>query len=108
MVKGNTIKDSFIARWAVLLLDSAVLFFNYYFYNALFPLKDLMQTPEFFFTDYGLFISAYSVPLVFLLMAVLGGGILDKIGMGITGFSFITPIKLRIQIKDRRVMDLNY
>ncbi|MDY6802062.1 MAG: MFS transporter [Bacteroidota bacterium] len=90
MGKGKTIKDSFIARWAVLLLASAVMFFNYYFYDALSPLKDLMQTNlGFSSTDYGLFISAYSVPNVFLLMAVLGGIILDKIGIRITGFSFV-------------------
>lgn len=90
MGKNKTIKDSVIARWSVLLLASAVMFFNYYFYDALSPLKDLMQTNlGFSSTDYGLFMSAYSVPNVFLLMAVLGGIILDKIGIRITGFSFV-------------------
>lgn len=90
MVKGKTIRDSAIARWSVLFLASAVMFFNYYFYDALSPLKDLMQINlGFSSTDYGLFISAYSVPNVFLLMAVLGGIILDKIGIRITGFSFV-------------------
>lgn len=90
MIKGKTIKDSPFARWMVLFLASAVMFFNYYFYDALSPLKDLMQTNlGFSSTDYGLFISAYSVPNVFLLMAVLGGIILDKIGIRITGFSFV-------------------
>jgi hypothetical protein len=86
MGTGKTIKDSFIARWAVLLLASAVMFFNYYFYDALSPLKDLMQINlGFSSTDYGLFISAYSVSSVFLLIAVLGGIILDKI-VRIKGF----------------------
>lgn len=90
MVNKKTIKDSVIARWSVLLLASAVMFFNYYFYDALSPLKDLMQTNlGFSSTDYGIFVSAYSVPNVFLLMAVLGGIILDKIGIRITGFSFV-------------------
>jgi MFS family permease len=66
------------------------MFFNYYFYDALSPLKDLMQTNlGFSSTDYGLFMSAYSVPNVFLLMAVLGGIILDKIGIRKTGSLFI-------------------
>ncbi|MGC9375186.1 MAG: MFS transporter [Bacteroidales bacterium] len=95
MGKNKTIKDSFIARWTVLLLASAVMFFNYYFYDALSPLKDLMQINlGFSSTDYGLFISAYSVPNVFLLMAVLGGIILDKIGIRITGFSFVLLMSL--------------
>jgi len=86
----KTIKDSPFARWLVLLLTSAVMFFNYYFYDALSPLKDLMQENlGFSSSDYGTFMSAYSVPNVFLAMAVLGGIILDKIGIRITGFAFI-------------------
>ena len=86
----KTIKDSPLARWLVLLLTSAVMFFNYYFYDALSPLKDLMQENlGFSSSDYGTFMSAYSVPNVFLAMAVLGGIILDKIGIRITGFAFI-------------------
>ena len=84
-----TIRDSAVARWGVLVLVSSVLFMNYYFYDALSPLKDLMQS-ELGFTsaDYGFFNSAYSIPNVFLLMAVIGGIICDKLGIRITGFSF--------------------
>src|SRR6056297_1098497 len=86
----KTLKDSPFARWLVLLLTSAVMFFNYYFYDALSPLKDLMQENlGFSSSDYGTFISAYSVPNVFLAMAVLGGIILDKLGIRITGTTFI-------------------
>jgi len=86
----KTLKDSPFARWLVLLLTSAVMFFNYYFYDALSPLKDLMQENlGFSSSDYGTFMSAYSVPNVFLAMAVLGGIILDRIGIRITGFVFI-------------------
>ena len=89
MVK-RTLKDSVFMRWLVLVLTSAVMFFNYYFYDALSPLKDLMQENlGFSSSDYGTFMSAYSVPNVFLLMAVLGGIILDRIGIRITGFVFI-------------------
>ena len=77
-------------RWLVLVLTSAVMFFNYYFYDALSPLKDLMQENlGFSSSEYGTFMSAYSVPNIFLLMAVLGGIILDRIGIRITGFVFI-------------------
>ncbi len=86
----RTIKDSAIVRWLVLILTSAIMFFNYYFYDALSPLKDLMQENlGFTSSEYGTFMSAYSFPNVFLAMAVLGGIILDKIGIRITGFVFI-------------------
>ncbi len=86
----KTLKDSALIRWLVLLVSSAIMFFNYYFYDALSPLKDLMQDNlGFTSSEYGTFMSAYSFPNVFLAMAVLGGIILDKIGIRITGFVFI-------------------
>ncbi len=82
--------DSAATRWGIMLLVSFTMATNYYFYDALSPLKDLMHLKlGFSSTDYGIFISAYSVPNVFLLMAVIGGIILDKIGIRITGFTFI-------------------
>ncbi|MFO8128610.1 MAG: MFS transporter [Bacteroidales bacterium] len=87
----KTLRDYPFVRWLVLVLSSMVMFMNYYFYDALSPLKDLMQTQlGFDSSDYGLFVSAYSVPNVFLAMAVLGGIILDRIGIRITGTLFIS------------------
>ncbi|MDA3866922.1 MAG: MFS transporter [Salinivirgaceae bacterium] len=86
----KTMRDNPAMRWGVLILTSMVMFFNYYFYDALSPLKDLMQTNlGFSSTDYGLFMSAYSVPNVFLAMAVVGGIILDKLGVRLTGSMFV-------------------
>ena len=77
-------------RWGILILVGFILSVNYYFYAAFSTLKDLM-TKEFGFTntDYGLFVSFYSIPNTFLLMAVVGGIILDKLGIRRTGFMFI-------------------
>ena len=71
------------------MLTGIVLASNYYFYDAFSTLKELLKL-EFGFsnTDYGLFVSFYSVPNTFLLMAVLGGIILDKLGIRLTGFMF--------------------
>lgn len=82
--------DSPAVRWGVLILVGFILSVNYYFYDAFSTLKDLM-TIEFGFTntDYGLFVSFYSIPNTFLLMAVIGGIILDKIGIRRTGFIFV-------------------
>ena len=77
-------------RWGILILVGFILSVNYYFYDAFSTLKDLM-TREFGFTntDYGLFVSFYSIPNTFLLMAVIGGIILDKLGIRRTGFMFV-------------------
>ncbi len=77
-------------RWGILILVGFILSVNYYFYDAFSTLKDLM-TREFGFTntDYGLFVSFYSIPNTFLLMAVIGGIILDKLGIRRTGFIFV-------------------
>jgi len=82
--------DSPAMRWSILILVGFILSVNYYFYDAFSTLKDLM-TIEFGFTntDYGLFVSFYSIPNTFLLMAVIGGIILDKIGIRRTGFIFV-------------------
>ena len=86
----RVLNDSPVARWGILLLVGFILAANYYFYDAFSTLKDLL-TREFNFTNtqYGLFVSFYSVPNTFLLMAVIGGMILDKLGIRRTGFMFI-------------------
>ncbi len=86
----KAMNDSAVVRWLILILVGLILSVNYYFYDAFSTLKDLM-TKEFGFTntDYGLFVSFYSIPNTFLLMAVIGGIILDKFGIRRTGFMFI-------------------
>ncbi len=77
-------------RWFVLILVSLTMATNYYFYDALNPLKQHMgEILGFSSTDFGLFMSAYSIPNVFLLMAVLGGMIADRLGIRITGSTFV-------------------
>ncbi len=76
-------------RWVILFIVSLVMAANYYFYDALSPLQNLLREHlGFSNTAYGFLISAYSIPNVFLLMAVIGGIILDKIGIRITGLIF--------------------
>ena len=86
----RALNESAALRWGVLILVGFILFTNYYFYDAFSTLKDLLKA-EFGFTntDYGLFVSFYSIPNTFLLMAVIGGIILDKVGIRRTGFTFI-------------------
>lgn len=86
----KAINNSPVARWGILVLVGFILSVNYYFYDAFSTLKDLLMT-EFGFTntDYGLFVAFYSIPNTFLLMAIVGGVILDKFGIRRTGFMFI-------------------
>ena len=87
---NKALNESAALRWGILVLVGFILSVNYYFYDAFSTLKDLM-TKEFNFsnTDYGLFVSFYSIPNTFLLMAVVGGVVLDKLGIRRTGFIFI-------------------
>ncbi|MDZ7741441.1 MAG: MFS transporter [Bacteroidota bacterium] len=86
----RSMKDSAATRWAILFLIAFVQAANYYFYDAISPLKRLLEE-NFNITssDYGMFVAAYSIPNTFLLMAVLGGIILDKLGIRRTGFLFV-------------------
>jgi MFS family permease len=87
---AQSLRENKALRWGVLLLISCVMAANYYFYDALSPLKQKMgEMLGFSSADYGFFIAAYSFPNVFLLMAVLGGMIADKFGIRITGLFFV-------------------
>ncbi len=86
----RAMNESPTLRWAMLILVSLAMFANYYFYDALSPLKEALQTRlGWSSTNYGFFMSAYSIPNVFFAMAVIGGIILDKLGIRLTGFMFI-------------------
>ena len=90
-----SLRDSAVTRWAMLLTVGFVLSANYYFYDALSPLKATLTSElGFTSTDFGLFVSVYSVPNVFFLMAVMGGIILDKLGIRRTGFLFVALMAL--------------
>lgn len=88
--KMRNMLESPFARWGILLLVGFILSVNYYFYDAFSSLKPML-TKEFSLTNtqYGLFVSFYSIPNTFLLMAVLGGMILDRLGIRRTGFMFV-------------------
>jgi MFS family permease len=62
---------------------------NYFFYDALSPLKEKLQINLGFTNQqYGFLQSAYSISNVFLFMAVIGGILLDKMGIRFTGIGF--------------------
>jgi MFS family permease len=86
---NKSLSDIKSLRWIVMIIVSIVMAVNYYFYDTLSPLQTLLREHlGFSNTAYGFIVSAYSIPNVFLAMAVIGGIILDKIGIRITGFIF--------------------
>ncbi|MCT4644155.1 MAG: MFS transporter [Carboxylicivirga sp.] len=87
---AQNLLESKYGRWGILVLVGFILSVNYYFYDAFSTLKsDLQNVFNFSNTDYGLFSSFYSIPNTFLAMAVIGGIVLDKLGIRRTGFMFI-------------------
>lgn len=85
----KSLKERTYVRWGVLLVISLIMAANYYFYDALSPLKDQMQTRLGFSNQqYGFLQSTYSISNVFLFMAVIGGILLDKWGIRFTGIGF--------------------
>ncbi len=85
----RTLRDKPLTRWAIMLLVSFLMAANYFFYDVLSPLKSIMQDHlNISGEDYGLIVGFYAFPNTFLLMAILGGIILDKLGIRPTGFLF--------------------
>lgn len=87
---SKRLSDSKFVRWGILFLVGFILSVNYYFYDAFSSLKSLL-TSELGFTNthFGLFVSFYSIPNTFLFMAVIGGIVLDRLGIRRTGFMFV-------------------
>ncbi len=66
-------------RWLVLVLVSVAMFGNYYIYDAISPLADVLKLQlGFSDSDIGLLQAIYSIPNI--VMVLLGGIIIDRIG----------------------------
>ncbi len=74
-------------RWVVLIFVSLAMFGNYYVYDALSPVADLLSK-QLGFTDsnIGLLQGIYSVPNIFTV--VIGGMVIDRIGVKKSTFIF--------------------
>ncbi|MFA6468195.1 MAG: MFS transporter [Bacteroidota bacterium] len=74
-------------RWLVLVMISLAMFGNYYIYDAISPLADvLVQQLHFTDSDIGLLQGIYSVPNIF--MVLIGGFIIDRLGTKKSTFIF--------------------
>lgn len=74
-------------RWTILVVISFAMFGNYYIYDSISPLADLLvKQLNFSDSDIGLLQGIYSVPNI--IMVLIGGIIIDKIGTRISTFIF--------------------
>ncbi|HPT14305.1 MAG TPA: MFS transporter [Bacteroidales bacterium] len=82
----KTLRDSKTARWTALGVVAFTMLCGYYLADVMAPLKPLLESQKgWSSTEYGFFTSAYGWFNVFLLMLILGGIILDKMGVRFTG-----------------------
>ncbi|MEI6575049.1 MAG: MFS transporter [Bacteroidota bacterium] len=82
----RTLRDSKAARWTALLIVAFTMFAGYYLADVMAPLKGLLENElHWNSTEYGFFTSAYGWFNVFLFFLIIGGIILDKMGVRFTG-----------------------
>lgn len=76
-------------RWIVLAIMSLICFAQYYIYDSITPLGTLIKSElGFSGSDYGLLFSFYSVANVFFFMLLLGGVLVDKLGLKFSGILY--------------------
>jgi MFS family permease len=82
----KSLRESKAARWTALAVVAFTMLCGYYLTDIMAPLKGLLEGQlQWSSTEYGFFTSAYGWFNVFLLMLIIGGIILDKMGVRFTG-----------------------
>jgi len=82
----QSLRDSKAARWSALGIISITMFAGYMLTDIMSPLKPMLESQfAWTSTDYGIFTSAYGWLNVFFVLLIIGGIILDKMGVRFTG-----------------------
>ena len=101
------LSDSKIARWSVLALAAFTMLCGYFLTDVMAPLKPMLEEQlAWSSTEYGFFTSAYGWFNVFLFMLIIGGIILDKMGVRFTGVSSCILMIIGCSIKYYAISDL--
>jgi MFS family permease len=96
----KTLRDSKTARWAALAVVAFTMLCGYYLTDVMAPLKGLLEGQlHWNSSEFGFFTSAYGWFNVFLLMLIVGGIILDKMGVRFTGLMAASIMVLGTGIK---------
>jgi len=84
----QSLRESATARWTALAIVSLTMLFGYFMADVMAPLKPMLESQiHWTSSEYGFFTSAYGWFNVFLLMLIIGGIILDKMGIRFTGIT---------------------
>jgi MFS family permease len=82
----QTLRDSKTARWTALAIVAFTMLCGYYLTDVMAPLKGMLEEQlKWSSSQYGFFTSAYGWFNVFLFFLIIGGIILDKMGVRFTG-----------------------
>ena len=96
----KTLRDSAPARWTALFIVAFTMLCGYFLTDIMSPLKGLLEGQiGWTSSDYGTFTSSYGWFNVFLFMLIIGGIILDKLGVRITGLSAAIVMVIGTAIK---------
>lgn len=96
----KSLRDSKTARWFALGVVAFTMLCGYYLSDVMAPLKGLLEDQlSWNSSDYGFFTSAYGWFNVFLFMLIIGGIILDKMGLRFTGLMATIIMVVGIAIK---------
>ena len=80
MLQNDLVPPPTFYRWAVLVVISLAMFGNYYVYDAISPIADLLKSQlGFSDTNIGTLNAIYSIPNI--IMVLIGGIIIDRIGV---------------------------
>jgi Nitrate/nitrite transporter len=82
----KSLRDSSTARWTALAIVAFTMLCGYFLTDVMSPLKPMLESQLLWDSnDYGIFTSAYGWFNVFLFMLIIGGIVLDKMGVRFTG-----------------------
>lgn len=99
-VIAKKLNDSKVARWTALVVVSFTMLCGYFLTDVMAPLKPMLEKELLWNSaEYGFFTSAYGWFNVFLLMLILGGIILDKMGVRFTGLAACSLMVVGVGIK---------
>jgi MFS family permease len=96
----KTLRDSKAARWTALAVVAFTMLCGYFLTDVMSPLKPMLESTKGWNSEeYGFFTSAYGWFNVFLFMLIIGGIILDKMGVRFTGMMAATIMVIGTAIK---------
>ncbi len=103
---SSALRESPVARWTALGVVAFTMLCGYYLSDAISPLKPMLERElGWNSSDFGIFRFAYGWLTVFAFMLILGGILLDKLGIRITGIAATITMILGTAIKYWAITD---